>query len=168
MIRVIVSISLLLVGVGACGAEGKQGPAGPAGPAGTSGPPGTSGAAGKNGDSGTNGADGTSEKIVSNVLCQKIDTYNFHYRQTTFSTGDVFVECDIAGAAFTVSNSVYFAADEVGATSGGCQIVFDIDAASAGYLVFLGGASPSATYHDAASASDGLVESFAGDCTTAT
>lgn len=154
MIRLFLMISLLV----GCGAA-KDGSPGPAGPAGAPGANGTSGAA---------GSAGTSAKIVSNEVCRKVDVYGFDYRETVFSTGDVFVECDIAGTSFTVSNSAYFAADENGATSGSCQVVFDIDAASAGYWVFLGGASPTATYHDAASASDGLVESFAGGCTTGT
>lgn len=136
---------LLVVSLIGCGA-GAVGPAGPAGPAGVA------------------GKDGAGLALQTTTGCSHTDNtlnLNFYYRTTLFNDGARYVDCIIQGNSFGVSNSSFYTADVVGATSGGCQLFYDIDAASFGFWDFSLTSGPHAKYTDASSPNNAFVETFA-------
>lgn len=150
---------------GATGATGPMGPQGPAGPRGDAGPPGPAGDAGA---PGTPGAPGV--LVAANRGCSKISGgLLFKYSTTSFSNGDRFVTCDVAGTGWTVSSSYYWLSTQPGAATAQCTLVFDVDTASGGWWSFADSPDIRATYNDATSASHGSFVLFgSGDCLTVT
>lgn len=95
--------------------------------------------------------------ISTNKSCIKVFGGKiFEYRLVTYSTGDVFVTCSISDDLSTYSDSALFKASQEGAATGACILVYDIDAASAGFWRFeTSGATATITYNDSGSASNG-------------
>lgn len=147
------SLVLTLVTIGilsGCGQQGEKGDAGP------------------KGDSGGTGATGTTASISSSTHCAKtVSSLNFEYDYVVFSSGDVWVNCNIEDSSAEYSNSSFYKSTQTGASTGGCLLTYDIDTASSGYWSFTTSPSRQAIYKDTGSANNGTTVSFAtSDCST--
>lgn len=153
-----------------CG-PGGPGPAGPPGEQGATGNPGANGATGAMGAMGVSGlrgvtgADGGGFDIVAKKRCFKIAGYAFTYYTALFSNGMRFATCEVADSGASYDATILYASTQVGATTGGCVVTYDVDTASSGWWSFT--LSPlRAQYNDIGSASDQQTVTFAStDCT---
>lgn len=141
--------------------------AGPKGDKGDSGTPGLTAQNGENGKDGLNGRDGADGmRITTSKICSYISANLtvFAYEITTFNTGDILVHCSISDSASAYSKAYMYKAGQNGSSTGSCLLTYDIDTADHGFWEFKQGASVTATYSDAGSASNGAVFTLA-NCT---
>lgn len=130
------------------------------------------GCKGQSGSAGATGAKGSNGTVAlsSGFSCTKITGgLFFQYRSWTFSTGDVWVECEVAGTGGQGSQSNLYRADQSGATTFTCSAVFDTTdgTPSSGFWTFTGNAGKQALYTDAGSGANGTTVSFlVGNCST--
>jgi hypothetical protein len=134
---------------------------------GAKGEPGAAGAAGQIGETGPTGATGQGLTILSKFTCAKSSGgLGFSYSGVTFSSGDVYVTCEVRGTASQVSSGRIYLASQTGASIFGCTVTFDSEGtASSGYWAFDTGATKKVTYHDSGTSIDGVAVTFAdADC----
>ncbi len=130
---------------------------------------GDSGAAGAVGATGATGAAGSGLAISSGFSCGRVSGgLYFGFKVTTFSGGDVWVECEIGGSSVQASSSSFFKSSQTGAQTGACIVTYDSESPStSGYWTFRMDGTKRATYTDSGSSINGAVETFAaGECTT--
>lgn len=152
---------LFLVGCGSA----KEGPPGPAGQDGAAGVNGATGAMGATGSPGATGANGNSFDIQSKMSCFSNGPAAFFYYTALFTNGVRYTSCEITDTLNGYSSSTFYAAGQLGVTTGHCSVVYDIDTGTGGYWTFQM-SPPQAQYHDIGSASDGNIRSFGPtDCT---
>ena len=117
---------------------------------------------------GPQGPSGESIQIESIFNCTKISTYFFSYQGVTYSTGDVFVRCEISDNISSFSTSNFYKSTQSGASNYSCVLTFDVDTASAGFWQFtFTSGTKKAVYSDTGSGSNGSTLTYAsGDCST--
>jgi hypothetical protein len=141
--------------------------------AGPAGPIGAQGDQGNTGPTGASGAGGMA--VIENLHCAKTDTtvipnLYYQYQVIALSGGDAFVTCSVAGANFQYSQTEIYSSTQVGATTGSCLVVDDIDNdGNQGYWDFAVANSPasaSVTYKDPGSSDNNHSYTFVStDCT---
>jgi hypothetical protein len=93
------------------------------------------------------------------MFCSKVVGQVFQYNAVAFSDGSLFVSCSVSGGAVASEYSAIFEPSQLGATTGGCAVTYDVDDPNGGYWAFT--LSPlQAKYNDIGSASDQQVVSF--------
>lgn len=107
--------------------------------------------------------------ISTNKQCLKTQWGNlFSFQLVTYSTGDIYISCEIQDSIFSYTTANVYKAGQNGATTKSCLVTDDLDAASSGYWVFKDTADAvSIVYHDSGSANNGKTVSIAtSDCST--
>lgn len=139
MVRVFLVLAGLLVA--GCGGTGPIGPQGPAG---------------------ERGSAASATSIVGGFHCSKVQGgLFFGYTGSLFSTGDLFVTCEVSGGSYQSSSANFYDAAQSGAQSASCLLTYDGNGgATAGYWTFSTSGVRQVTYHDAGDGQDGLVVTF--------
>lgn len=96
---------------------------------------GAQGAAGKDGK---DGKDGVSNRIVAKTTCSRITTSSLliAYEASVMATGDAFVRCSVTDAGRQHSVSLYHADGSQGASDLACNVGYDLDASTGGFVTF--------------------------------
>lgn len=119
---------------------------------------------------GADGKDGATTSILSGFNCTKLSGgLTFHFAGITYTTGDVWVECDIANSSLQVTGTGLYKSTQVASSTFLCSITFDSDGtATSGFWTFTGTKGiRKAVYTDAGSSSNQSTMTFSStDCTT--
>lgn len=144
MKRLAVMLSLLMT---ACGVEGPRGPQGIPGP------------------SGADGEDGSG--LAQVYTCTLVDTIGglrlaFNSTRYEFDDGSVMTTCIVNDAATSYATTFMYRADQSGAATGSCLVVYDVDTSSEGRFEFSSRAGGTGTvkYVDPASPLNGRTQNL--------
>lgn len=172
-VRSTLAASALCLFISACeGPQGPRGYQGSDGSPGVSGPQGEQGPQGVPGPTGPAGADGSG--LAASVTCTGTVSvtgtgvsYLINHNAYLFDDRSVMATCEVVGADIQASSTRFYKASQVGGSTGGCAVSFDVDTASGGFWTFSINASASGsvvTYRDATSPNNNRTGSIA--CTT--
>jgi hypothetical protein len=161
---------------GTQGEQGPQGEPGAQGDDGAKGEPGPTGLTGPQGLPGSAGADGMLGPLLQ-IVCAQFESsieHNFTYSAVAYSNGDVLTSCSVQPAAdkSAVSFTQYNWGGSQSADEFACQLALKSDQANSGvgrwrFSWKTTVPTPSATYTQSASPSNGYVFSFsASSCIT--
>lgn len=107
--------------------------------------------------------------LESSRLCRRLSNgLGFEYNVYTYSNGDKLITCGIANGFSQFNNTELYRADQRGAENESCSVFYDVsEPYEFGWWLFesIGSLGPRATYNDAGSIFDGVVERFsANEC----
>lgn len=151
---------LLCFSLLACG--GMEGPPGPVGPQGQTGSQGPVGPTGPKGDAGEDGSGLVSFYTCTGSAVVGSLQRNFDAARYDFADGSVLTSCDIRDSSREYSEIYLYKSTHVGAVTGACLIVYDVDTASSGYWTLSVSTTGVATarYSDPGSAWEGTTVSL--------
>lgn len=136
---------------------------------GSDGPTGSQGVEGATGPKGSNGTSG--ETTASKIICQANDSGSglsliYTYESVSYSNGDRLVIGTVSGSVVASTETLLYSSTEVGATTGGINVVYDVDSAGGGYWTFTSESGVTKTvYNDVTSAHNGYTFAFtSGNC----
>jgi hypothetical protein len=118
------------------------------------------------GRDGVDGMDGA--RPIGSLSClATVDGYVHSYQAVEYNTGDLLVWCAIAGGNLQSSTAIYYLPEQIGATTGGCDVRFDLEQnASGGFWRYqYAGETAAVEYIDPGSSVDGYTVTFlASEC----